>query len=84
MTRRPEPHPCGACHRVVAYRTAVQRMTGGGKHRVRHKCPHGQWCQAGHRFARLGWNWPTCPDCLDARRAEVGLPPQRRRGPAVP
>ena len=48
---RPEPHPCGACHRVVAYRHKVQAFgRGGGKGRVRHKCPHGQWCVAGSRF----------------------------------
>lgn len=72
--------PCGACGRRVAGRTRTQRINGrGGKHRVRHKCPHGEWCVAGHRLANQGWNWPDCSECYRERCAESGLEHAPRR-----
>jgi len=44
---------CSACGRVVAVRTALQNH-GGGKHMIRHKCPHGRLCIAGNRFSNNG------------------------------
>ncbi len=65
--------PCTGCGRHVAGRTRAQRIQGrGGKHRVRHLCPHGEWCVSGHPLANQGWNDPDCPECLKARRAERG------------
>ena len=63
--------PCSACHRKVAYRFAVQSFGGSpGKARVRHKCQHGEWCISGRMEGKLGWNWPTCSECLRLRRTE--------------
>ena len=60
---------CPGCDRVVAVRYAVQN-SGGGKPRVRHKCPHGTWCIFGAMEGKLGWNWPLCHECRKERRAE--------------
>lgn len=72
MNRRPAKRaplkPCPGCRRMVAYKTAAQRRYGGGKGRVKHKCPHGRWCVFGERHGREGWNWPTCPECLKVER----------------
>lgn len=74
-----EPHPCSGCGRRVAYRYPFQRRSpnGGGKARVRHKCPHGEWCAFGKLEGVAGLNWPKCPKCLEERRVEYEL---RRKG----
>ena len=64
--------PCHCCRRLVAYRRAHIQ---GGKARRRHLCPHGRLCVAGHSTNGYHANWPTCLDCLNERRAELGLPP---------
>lgn len=62
------PHPC-LCGRRPAYR--YRRPDGSarisGKMRVRHKCPHGNWCVRGEREGD-NWNDPKCPECLLALR----------------
>jgi hypothetical protein len=72
------PHPCSGCARHVAYRHKVQRLGGGGKGRVRHKCQHGEWCVFGEMQGHMGHNWPQCPECLVARKAETPQQEGRR------
>lgn len=78
---RSDRAPCHCCKRVVAWPAQAGRY----KRRVRHKCPHGQWCLAGDRLLGTASNWPRCLTCLNARRAEyvcadgsIGLPPVSR------
>ena len=61
-------HPCPGCGRLVAYRLKTQRIHGGGKGRVKHLCPHGEWCVFGEKCGRMGWNWPRCKECLKVAR----------------
>lgn len=58
--------PCHICGREVAMRFKVNRAHNGGKARMRHRCPHGQWCEAGDRLNGLHANNPRiggCPEC---------------------
>jgi len=71
--------PCTACGRTVAARMKVQRLHGGGKAKVAHKCPHGLPCIAGLRLAgRESWNpggvahSHRCPDCAQTARGKYG------------
>jgi hypothetical protein len=66
---------CGACRREVAYNSPTSN-----KARVKHRCPHGEWCIAGFplKYSSQGWNWPLCLQCLNDRRAERGLPPVKK------
>ena len=71
MTSKPKDKaPCGCCKRVVAFRNIA-----GRKARVRHKCPHGQWCITGDRLIGHHANQPRCLECLNERRVEEGLAP---------
>ena len=60
-------HAC-LCGRRPAYR--FRRADGSprvsGKMRVRHKCPHGEWCVRGEREGD-NWNEPKCSECRDER-----------------
>jgi hypothetical protein len=70
--------PCQCCGRPVAMRKLINRIYGGGKARVRHKCPHGRWCVAGtiigqHANVPMPTRLGGCPEC-NAR--EIALRPK--------
>jgi hypothetical protein len=69
----PEPKPCGGCQRVVAMRRHVNKMTGTGKARVRHKCSHGFWCSFGEmpNACHANWNW-NCRKCVRDQKIRSG------------
>lgn len=61
--------PCMCCGKVVAVRHRTQNTSVyAGKGRVRHKCPHGEWCIAG-QFTH-GFNWPKCKTCMAERKVQ--------------
>ena len=54
-----DAHPCGCCGRRAAYRRPGR---GSNKARVRHKCPHGTWCVAGHPLGDSS-HMARCAEC---------------------
>lgn len=63
--------PCHICGRVIPYRN-IQRY----KARIKHLCPHGKSCIAGHKLLGHGANWSkNCLECLNIQRAKAGIGP---------
>ncbi len=54
----------------ICGRTDVRKMPRSGKRRYRHKCPHGEWCVAGHPLLGTHANHPQCKKCLAETRKE--------------
>lgn len=56
----PETCKCG---------TRANKMPRCGKRRYRHKCPHGLWCDHGHRLkgSHANHNW-SCSTCVAIKR----------------
>lgn len=61
----PRRKKCGHCGREIMSRPSIHT----GKGMARHKCPHGRWCDRGHKFL-CGNNTPGCRLCQLERRAE--------------
>lgn len=67
MTEKIRGCTCEFCGRPA------KPIPGTGKKRYRHKCPHGQWCAKGEGLNAMHANWPDCPDCYKAYRAQFPM-----------
>lgn len=60
--------PCGHCGKAVA----MPSGSTSGKARVRHKCPHGRWCDRGNPLLHLN-NHPGCKQCAEEQKKKGDL-----------